>query len=194
MDLDIILSADFSQSFDFAKPASTDSRRQISGRAEKCNLGRRDAAKSKNAAADVFARQAKKQPGRKRQVVHGNDKPAGFMLEQLLPAIGVIFNKRKTEIRQKSPVEKTLENGRHARPPTGINHHDMFGPLEVFLNIDQVGFELLNFFIAIVKNRVEIQFADINPPHFVAGRARAGFVAVGQSAAKRGFVGMSQQN
>ncbi|MOA31034.1 hypothetical protein D3C78_1521690 [compost metagenome] len=72
----------------------------------------------------------------------------------------------------------------------------MLGPQDVLLRPAQIGLQLLHLPVALVKYRVEVQFAQAQLAHLATGLGRPGQVGIGQMPAEtvgRG-VAEDQQN
>lgn len=86
--------------------------------------------------------------------------------EELVPT-QPIFMKSKGKMRKPHAIKQPLENRGHGAPPVGIQNDEMITPLNIFLEFFEIRLELLNDFIALVKDRIEVKIADIDASYLV---------------------------
>ncbi|MNT71651.1 hypothetical protein D3C72_2101590 [compost metagenome] len=82
------------------------------------------------------------------------------------------------EAGQQDPVEEAFEQGWNTAPPDREDEHQMLGPTDQLLGVQQVGFQGLYLLIAVMQDRVEGQVAKLQQADVMALLAGAGDVAV----------------
>src|SRR5690606_6537305 len=115
--------------------------------------------------------------------VHGHQQLGAAAAEQLVPelrAVAVL----EGETGQEDPVEEALEQCRQPAPPDRIDEHQMLGPVNQPLGLEQVRFQALALSVTVAQYRVELHFAQFYLAHHMPLAAGALAVSLGQGMAE----------
>ena len=97
---------------------------------------------------------------------------------------GVAFLVFEGKARQQHAIKKALQQGRNTAPPDGKNQHQMLGPGDVGLRMEQIRLQRLNLSIPFMQHRIKAQRTKAQYTYLVACACRRRDITVAQRATK----------
>lgn len=110
--------------------------------------------------------------------VGARDEAPRAALKTLLPCEPVV-GEFKTDAREPRAVEEALQLRRHLAPPYRVDEDEMLAPLHVVEKQLQVWLEVLDDFVALMEDGVEVHLADVHAARFVPRSFRRALIGIG---------------
>lgn len=129
-------------------------------------------------------------PGRR---VHGHQQLRAAACQQAVPQgrLGAVF---EGEAGQEDAVQKSLEQGRQASPPDGVDPHQVLCPGDVGLCGLQIGLQRLDALVPMVQDGIEGHVAQLQQAHFGTRLACRIGIGVGQGRTEAAGRGLSEDD